>query len=296
LTRRCAIVLLGALAIVLGTLADRAPSAVPVTLGGYQVLQADFHIHGTIFSAGLLTPWDLVTQAPRQHLDVIAITPHDQLFPSRLAQFFARITGSATITIIGEEVRGAAYHLIALGTSRHVSPLQPAADAIAQIHAQGGFAIAAHPSDVYWPAYDAAAMRALDGAEICHPSIYFNEDRRDDLRAFFQRANGRLTAIGSSDFHGFGRMGVCRTLIFARQRTADAVFEALRARRTVVFDELGNTSYGNAALIQLLAEHPSEATRLRTSTDDPPSSALLRIARLLGIVTMLSVVLFWFRD
>jgi len=293
--RRVCVGTIAAIALVLGTLADRPPQPVRVALGDYQVLQGDFHLHSTIFSAGLLTPWDMVTQAPRQHLDVIAITPHDQLMPSRLAHWFADATANSTIEIVGEEVRGYAYHMIALGTHQHVSPLQPAAEAIAQIHAQGGFAIAAHPAPYFWPAYDDAAMSVLDGAEACHPSIYTDEGRRQQFRDFYRRGGGRLTAIGSSDFHGMGRMGLCRTLIFARGRSEAAVFEALRARRTVVFDDLG-TSYGDAEMIKLLAEHPAETARLHASAEEPPPTALLRIARLFGLAAMLATGLFWFRD
>ena len=128
-------------------------------------------------------------------------------------------------------------------------------------------------------------MAVLDGAEVCHPSIYRSERHRADMRAFYART--ALTAIGSSDFHGMGRMGLCRTYIFARDASEAAVFEALRARHTVVYDERGN-AYGDPELIRLAGQDG----RLRAGEAEPPPSTALRIARLLSVAAMLVVALF----
>jgi hypothetical protein len=64
------------------------------------------------------------------------------------------------------------------------------------------------------------------------------------------RTNG--AAIGSSDFHGPGRLSLCRTFVFARENTAAAILEAIRAKRTVVYGRDGQ-AYGDESLIRLVA-------------------------------------------
>jgi hypothetical protein len=73
----------------------------------------------------------------------------------------------------------------------------------------------------------------LDGREVCHPVMYERAGAGDELAAF---ATGIEAApIGSSDFHRIGRLGTCRTFIFANDATPRDVLEAVRARRTVVY-------------------------------------------------------------
>ena len=93
--------------------------------------------------------------------------------------------------------------------------------------------------------------------------------RWEEMRQFHVDArvdNPRFLAVGSSDYHGFSTLGVCRTLVFVvetahaggigedgRDATERAVLAALRAGRTVVHD-LEGRSYGDPALIELLAQ------------------------------------------
>ena len=74
-------------------------------------------------------------------------------------------------------------------------------------------------------------------AWICHPAIYTIEEAQGVFEGFAQRTSA--AAIGSSDFHGFGRLGLCRTFVFARDTSAEAILEAIRARRTVVYGRNG---------------------------------------------------------
>lgn len=169
--------------IVAGTVSDRSRVDSPIILGGFRVIAADFHVHPAIVSAAGLTPWDLVLEAQRQGIDAFAITPHNNVFPAPIGRWFSRLIGGPTV-IVGEEVRAAGYHVIAIGIERTVSPHHTAAAAIDEIHRQGGVAIAAHPAADYWPAYDAAAMAALDGSEVMHPGALSVERDRADFEAF----------------------------------------------------------------------------------------------------------------
>jgi hypothetical protein len=273
-------------AIAAGTVSDRPPANTPpLVIGGYRVLAADFHVHPAIVSAGALTPWDLVLEARRQGLDAFAITPHNQVFPAKIGRWFSMRTGGPTV-IVGEEIRGPSYHLIALGIDRRIGWREDAAATIDEVHRQGGAAIAAHPTAAYWAAYDARALAKLDGSEVMHPIVDEREWARGELQEFYRR--GRFAAIGSSDYHGLGTLGQCRTYVFASDDSEQAIVSAIRAGHTVVYDTDGR-AYGNAELIRLAAQDGRVRAR-EPLRSDPGILAI--VSRIAGILGLLGAVLF----
>ena len=240
-----ALILLG-FGIVLGTVLDRVPPRPAIMLGGYRVLAADFHTHSSTWSDGATTPWGLVMEAQRRGLDAIAITGHNQTLDAKVGRWFAERTGPLTV-LVGEEIPTPDHHVIAVGITRTIDWRLGILDQIDEIHRQGGVAIAAHPEAAFWPGF-APAVQHLDGAEVCHPLVFLDASAQDTFASF--AATGPMAAIGSSDFHGAGRMGMCRTFVFARDESEAAVLEAIRARRTVVYGLAGRV-YGDPGLIRL---------------------------------------------
>jgi len=178
--------------------------------------------------------------------------------------------GGAMVTS-GEEITAPSYHLIAVGIERSIGWRMGAAEAIAEVHAQGGVAIAAHPTRTFWPAFDEAALRTLDGAEVCHPLTYYQGP--EALRAFFsrfKRANAGGAAIGSSDYHVAGSLGLCRTFVFATERSERGLLDGIRAGRTVAYDA-GGMPHGDPRLVALLGRPPDPPV-------DPPAVAFLALA------------------
>ena len=70
-------------------ISDPAPVRMETRRGEWRVLEADFHAH-TRFSDGFLSPLDLVLQARRRGLDVLAVTEHNNVFPALIARSYAR--------------------------------------------------------------------------------------------------------------------------------------------------------------------------------------------------------------
>src|SRR6185295_4267019 len=97
-------------------------------------------------------------------------------------------------------------------------------------------------------------------------------------------------AIGSSDFHGQGRMGMCRTYVFVREASAAGVIEAIRAHRTVVYGFDGQ-AYGDPALVALAATRDELRER---ATTDPRAEWPDWINRVAGLAGLLGLVL-WTR-
>ena len=277
-------VVLLTLGIATGTASDRPRDRAAIVIGGYRVLAVDFHMHSSMWSDGTLTPWGLVLEAERHGLDAIAITGHNEVFDGQVGRWFSRRFGGP-IVLAGEEILNPGYHLIAVGIEWRVGFLQNSAGAIDAVHRQGGIAIAAHPIRRFWAGWPDEAMKRLDGAEICHPLLYAYVTTHNDLEAFASRAT--TAAIGSSDYHGLGEMGLCRTYVFAREASAQAILDAVRARRTVVYG-LGGRAYGDPALVRLAAADG----RLREYPPSGRGGPLDWFSRLVGLLGLGGFVAF----
>ena len=270
------------LSLISGAAADRVPARPPIVAGGFRVLAADFHTHSSTWSDGVLTPFGLVLAAERQGLDTIAITGHDQVSDAKVGRWFSQLIGGPTV-IVGQEMLGAGHHVVAIGTERTIT-LPTVAEQIAEVHRQGGAAIVAHPLADFWPAFDDAVKDQLDGSEICHPLVYGNPANQTALDAF--RQGHALAAIGSSDFHGLGRMGMCRTYVFATENTPAAIVDAVRARRTVVYVPDGRV-YGDPSMAALI---DSRSDLRAIATTDASPTVLDWISRLSGIAALVWLV------
>jgi histidinol phosphatase-like PHP family hydrolase len=269
---------------VIGTAIDRIPAPDPISLGGYRVVAADFHTHSSTWSDGALTPWGLVLDAKYQGLEAIAITGHRQTLDAKWGRWLSERIGGPTV-LIGEELPEIPHHLIAVGITETVDSSLDIAAQVAEVHRQGGVAIAAHPGEMFWTGW-APVMDQLDGTEICHPAIDTYHEAEEIFAQFARKTSA--AAIGSSDFHGFGRLGMCRTFVFARDTSAAAIVEAIRARRTVVYGRTG-TAYGDPELIRLAAADGRLPARARP---DYAPSALDRASQLLGLTGLALLVMF----
>ena len=90
-----------------------------------------------------------------------------------------------------------------------------------------------------------------------------------------------MAAIGSSDYHGLGRIGSCRTFVFAHDNTEAAIVEALRAHRTVTFG-VGDKAYGEPEFVGL-AEAAGVRQRLPKNDRGSGADWLSRIAGVIGL-------------
>jgi predicted metal-dependent phosphoesterase TrpH len=276
-------VLLSALAI--GTAADRPAQAVARTIGGYRVLAADFHVHVFPFGWSPLSVRETLLEAAHEGLDAVVITPHVQTWQADIALWLAPRMSRSPIVIKGEEVTTPKFHVLAIDVDRTISDRLSLSDTIDAIHRQGGIAIAAHPYRVAWHNYDAASLRKLDGSEVVRPEAQDRESLAAELREFHAKAP--LTAFGDSDYHGMGRIGSSRTYVFAAERSARGVMDAVRAGRTVVYDR--DRAYGDPALIAL-AERSGGLPR--AVPEWPISNWMTELSRVGAVGALAALVLF----
>lgn len=239
--------------LLLGTMGDTLPVQEPVRVDGFEVLVGDFHVHAFV-GDGAIAPWMLQRHAARLGLDVIAITNHNQTIAARLGHAAAR-GSNGPMVMTGAEITGRNFHLIAVGIEHSVewSPVRVAID---QVHAQGGVAIAAHPLHGFAEGYDDATLAELDGLEAAHPDR-LDPRLRPQFEEFYERTlavNPGVAAIGSSDFHTNGPMGLCRTYLLVRERSEAGVLDAIRDGRTAGRCADGPLR-GRPEIVKLLTPH-----------------------------------------
>ena len=235
---------------------------------GYKTLKCDFHMH-TVFSDGLVWPTVRVSEAYTEGLDAIAITDHIEYRPHKsdmpaashnrsyeLAE--ASAIASGILLIRGSEITRAMApgHSNALFLSDCNALDVPAwQDAFKAAKAQNAFIFWNHPG---WDAQQPDTTRwfkehtelynagLMQGIEVVNGPEYFPEAHRWCMEK-------KLTMLGNTDVHeplAF-KDGKHRTmtLVFATERTQEAIKDALINRRTVVYldDKLiGEERYLNA--------------------------------------------------
>lgn len=236
----------------------RTPVNIP-DIPGYVTLKCDFHIH-TVFSDGYVWPTVRSEEAWREGLDAIAITDHIEYQPHKAdvstnhnrSYQIARKTGDDLdlLVIKGSEItrKMPPGHLNAIFLTNSL-PLATTnwQDQTRIAHEQGAFIFWNHPG---WDAqlkdgqtvwYDEHSWLIekgyLQGIEVVNGRDYYPEAHRWAIEK-------KLTMFSNSDIHAplnldyeVHRNNDHRpiTLVFAKDRSREAIKEALFARRTAVY-------------------------------------------------------------
>lgn len=226
---------------------------------GYVTLKCDLHMH-TVFSDGDVWPSIRVEEALKDGLDAISITDHLEYQPNsediphedrnrvyELALSSAKDKG--LLVINGAEItRGMPPgHLNAIfikdaNKLMNEDPLE----VLKEAREQGAFIFWNHPN---WIAQKPDGIAELtdmhselfkqgliDGIEVVNGGSYSDE-------ALQIAMDHELTVLGTSDLHGLiaweypTEDGIHRpvTLVFAREKTEEAMKEAMQERRTLVY-------------------------------------------------------------
>lgn len=249
------IVLLGLASASLLAAAEAVRYEIPFPhLPGYQTLKCDLHTH-TVFSDGLVWPTVRITEAWRQGLDVTSLTdhieyqPHKDQVPTNHAMPYELAAGAAQLSQL-LLVRGAEItrdtppgHFNAIFL-KDIAPLDTPdlLEAIGRACSQGAFVFWNHQGwkgpekgrwlDVHTQLFDKGWLRGL---EVCNGDEYYPDAHRWCL-------DKNLTMLGTSDIHepdlrtrSTADDHRTMTLVFAKDKTADSLKEALLQRRTLVW-------------------------------------------------------------
>jgi hypothetical protein len=205
-------------------------------------LRGDCHVHTERSFGGELTPSQITSAAREFGLDFIAITEHNTAgthgaFPDLLV-----IPGQEMTTLTG--------HWLALGLApgSAVDWRYGVRDGVidqhlSQVHRGGGLCVAAHP---HAPYPSGTLMYPFDGFDLIEvwngqwaSDRPWNADNETALKEWgrsLSAASPWRPAIGNSDTHLAGQIGVPHTVVSADSLTQVAILEGLRAGRSWMTD------------------------------------------------------------
>jgi predicted metal-dependent phosphoesterase TrpH len=199
--------------------------------------RADLHIH-TLASDGTVGVVEVLDHV-EQHLDldVIAIADHERIDAAVAGRRIAQDRGLSFEVVVGEEITTLGGHLLGLWLEERVKPFRSLRSTIAEVHAQGGIAVPAHPLVPYPLCAQGFVLRRLlnDDDERFHP---------DGIEAFNPTTLGRpwhgkvvqfaedhgLARLGNSDAHELAAIGLGHTTFPGR--SAEDLRAAILARTT----------------------------------------------------------------
>lgn len=234
-------------------------------VGRYNVLRGDFHMH-TKHSDGSLTPEERVLEAWRLGYDVIAITDHGKTLAYDDAKSTADALDMVLVRALETGVAGK-EHMVALGVSADYLPRNPHKwaeepgkdtvyyqDEMLTIQKAGGLLILAHPHVGYREPFEWGAKQGIiRGIEIKNDVVGKGWNTTESHgtwfypHAFDKAVEYNLALFANTDAHGAKSPGQCVTLVFARDRSAKSVLDAIRQARTVAW--FSGMLWGREALL-----------------------------------------------
>lgn len=227
-------------------------------VNGFLALKCDFHMH-TVFSDGQVWPSLRIQEAWEEGLDAIAITDHIEYHPhsedvavthNRPYELAKDQAAEQNLILIkGSEITRRTppghFNAIFIGdASRYIEDNKNEKDkeALSKAEEQDAFIFWNHPGwkvDQIEGSYEwidfveeLYKKNMLDGIEVFNGFSFYK-------KALDWCVDKNLTVMGSTDIHnliGHEYVGHrTMTLVFARERTASSIREALKERRTVAW-------------------------------------------------------------
>lgn len=250
---------------------------------GYLTLKSDLHMH-SVFSDGSVWPSIRVQEAKRDGLDLISLTDHLEYQPKEKdiphgdRNRGYELTGDAAkgsdlIVVNGAEITRAMppghFNAIFIEDANKLK-IPDAMKVFEEAHNQQAFVIWNHP---HWTAQQPDGIASpgemhmkLISEGLVHGIEIYNESTYSD-EALQIALDYNLTILGNSDIHGLidWQFNVAdgghrpTTLIFATEKSPEAIKEALFQRRTAVWFD--NTLVGAAEFLSPLIEASLEVSR-----------------------------------
>ncbi|MEU5471545.1 CehA/McbA family metallohydrolase [Streptomyces lydicus] len=208
--------------------------------------RGDCHVHSVRSVGGELTPEELALGARAVGLDFIATTEHRSAAEPGV---WGHLAADDFLIVLGEEVTTKTGHWLALGISpgQVVDGNYGVRDGsidqyLDQVHRVGGLCVAAHPHAPYPSGDFMYPFRGFDAVEVWNglwtSDRPWNADNEAalaewgrSLAADIQTDSWR-PAMGNSDTHLEGQIGVPHTVVFAEELSTEAILVGIRSGRS----------------------------------------------------------------
>ncbi|MET7740943.1 CehA/McbA family metallohydrolase [Streptomyces sp. NPDC005385] len=207
--------------------------------------RGDCHVHSS-YSDGELAPERLAADARAAGLDFVATTEHNTV---RAHSVWERLASDDFLVLMGEEVTTKTGHWLALGiaSGQLIEWDYGVGDnlidqGLRQVRDSGGLCAAAHPHAPYPSDSFMYPYEGLDAIEVWNglwkSDRPWNADNEAALadwgRALAEgiRTGHWRPAIGNSDAHLEGQIGVPHTVVLAEELSTASILDGLRAGRS----------------------------------------------------------------
>jgi predicted metal-dependent phosphoesterase TrpH len=199
--------------------------------GSKKNLRFDLHVHSS-FSDGRDGVEAILEAAVAKKLDGIAITDHDSLEGSFLAERIVQERKLDILVIPGVEVSTSDGHLLALGIRELPPRGRSPEETIEFVHLRGGIAIVSHPYHLFRHAM--FRIPPCDAVEVYNSKYIFGI-----ANWWAKRKADRLglPMVAGSDAHMAKTVGLGVTIVEVEddnERDVSAVLEAIRAGRVEI--------------------------------------------------------------
>jgi predicted metal-dependent phosphoesterase TrpH len=195
-------------------------------------MKLDPHIHSSYSKDSQSKPQDILKQAKKVGLDLIAISDHDEVKGSKIAIELSKdVDGIDVIPSI--EISSNKGHILGFGIKdlikSHLSP----EETIDKIHDAGGFAIIPHPYSFYRNGLlnnvNPNSIK-FDGIEVLNARFILGYSNRKSKK-LSKKYN--IPEFGSSDSHFIGSIGDCYTELDID--SVDDIYDIFKKNKTKAF-------------------------------------------------------------
>ncbi|SBT40381.1 CehA/McbA family metallohydrolase [Micromonospora auratinigra] len=207
--------------------------------------RGDCHVH-SVHSDGELTPAQLAAEARRAGLHFVATTEHND---AHAHAAWTDPAGDDLLVILGEEVTTGTGHWLALGLppEQVVDWRYRVRDGVVDRHREqvqraGGLCVAAHPHAPYPSGRFMYPYQGFDVVEVWNgqwaSDLPWNADNEAALAEWGRGLAADLhtgrwrPAMGNSDAHLAGQLGVPHTVVRADELSVAALLDGIRAGRS----------------------------------------------------------------
>ncbi|MFE4256126.1 CehA/McbA family metallohydrolase [Streptomyces sp. NPDC056910] len=207
--------------------------------------RGDCHVH-SVHSDGELAPEELAVRARAAGLDFIATTEHNS---AAAPGAWGRLATDDFLIVLGEEVTTKTGHWLALGTNpgqvvewNHQLRDGLIDQCLDQVHRVGGLCVTAHPHAPYPSGDFKFPFQGFDVVEVWNglwtSDRPWNADNEAALTEWGQSLAADIhtgawrPAMGNSDTHLEGQIGIPHTVVFAEELSTEAVLAGIRAGRS----------------------------------------------------------------
>ncbi|MFE7129191.1 CehA/McbA family metallohydrolase [Streptomyces sp. NPDC057617] len=207
--------------------------------------RGDSHVHSVV-SDGELTPEELAVRARAAGLDFMATTEHNSAAEPGA---WGHLAADDFLIVLGEEVTTTTGHWLALGINpgevvdwNHQVRDGLIDQCLDQVHQVGGLCVAAHPHAPYPSGDFMFPFRGFDVVEVWNglwtSDRAWNADNEAALAEWGRSLAADIhtgswrPAMGNSDTHLEGQIGIPHTVVFAEELSTEAILAGIRAGRS----------------------------------------------------------------